>query len=238
MSLRTSGLSNGPPKAGTDEIARNRTTGQPIRGTRRFRIHGGPRARQLPVGAMVLQGFGLAGHVSRVVFACTQVKLFGVGCQPKNALKRFFSVGLNWPFIVRRLTAQKVLSKLGHNISAVIIRGDAELDLLLDYDTVGFAIGQGLSLVWMDHIYTGYWARRLGIEGTLPLPESIDEPQLLPHDAVIAELVRVAAGDGARFAVVWTDYFGGVGEQLAAAYIGDQVIETDGTINGALRACG
>ena len=70
----TSSSVESPLEAGTSrEIAGNRDTGQAIRGIRGFHSPGGPRARQLPDGAMVLQGFGLAGHVSWVVFACTQV---------------------------------------------------------------------------------------------------------------------------------------------------------------------
>ena len=42
----------------------------------------------------------------------------------------------------------------------------------------------------------------------------------------------------APFAIVWTEYFGGVGDQRAAAYRGESLLECDGTINSALRRLG
>jgi hypothetical protein len=128
---------------------------------------------------------------------------------------------------------------VGHNISGVIVKGGVLEAALADYDTSAVELLGDLTLVWMDIHYTEYWRHRLGIPERLPLPTSITDQAADPDDAVIAELIRcVAVTPEAPFAVVWTDYFGGVGDQRAAVYRRTGVIETDGTINGALRALG
>jgi hypothetical protein len=120
-----------------------------------------------------------------------------------------------------------------------VFAGEVLGELCGDYDTAAVALSPDLTLVWMDHIYTEHWAHRLGIGGQLALPAAIEDRMLMPDDAVIAELVRcLTAETSPRFAVIWTDYFGGVGDQRAATYRGDELIETDGTINGALRGLG
>jgi len=61
-----------------------------------------------------------------------------------------------------------------------------------------------------------------------------------PYDAVLLDLVReVTRQERPRFAVIQTDYFGGMGGQWAAAFDAEVRVTPDGsTINRALEALG
>ncbi|MFK8002866.1 MAG: hypothetical protein AB8H86_25080 [Polyangiales bacterium] len=123
---------------------------------------------------------------------------------------------------------------MSHNISGVVSAG--RFCGLAEYDTAAHELRGGYKLIFMDHHYTEYWAKKLSIAGSLELPASMD-PILLPYDRVIAELLKRTTHTP-RFAIVWTEYFGGVGDQRAAAYEGEVLLECDGTINSALRQLG
>lgn len=124
---------------------------------------------------------------------------------------------------------------MGHNIAGVISAG--EFSGLNEYETNAVKLARGYSLVFMDHHYTEHWAHKLGVVGRLELPSVMKDPMLLPYERVIVELLRrTCTAD--TFAIVWTEYFGGVGDQRGAAYKGTMLLESDGTINGALQRLG
>lgn len=93
----------------------------------------------------------------------------------------------------------------------------------------------------MDGIYAEHWQDRLGTRGFLELPPRISRESAmgLPRERAVLDVVeRVAGRPSPPFAVVYTDYFGGVGSQVAVAYRNGAPLDTDGTINDALRALG
>lgn len=121
----------------------------------------------------------------------------------------------------------------------MLIRGAILVDRLKDYDLGAVPLKQRVTLVWIDIHWAEHWRRQLGVDGSLTLPARIQNPGLLPYDRVVATIARtLGTHRPVLFAVLWTEYFGGVGEQLAAVFEGETPMQTDGTINEALRGLG
>lgn len=127
---------------------------------------------------------------------------------------------------------------MGHAISAIIVKDSYDKKIADLFDLVGLGLGFDLTLFHIDSHYTEYWQARLKTKGLL---EVNDTPHIrFPNEFVISELVYKITGDRSRvFAVIATDYFGGIGGQFANAYKGSQVIDKNVTsINEALKALG
>ncbi|WP_019929704.1 hypothetical protein [Nocardia sp. BMG111209] len=126
---------------------------------------------------------------------------------------------------------------MGHSITALIVPGSVDADAAIRWDLVPIPLHHGLSLLHLTHYYTMYWQAALGItEHIEPSPEV---PILFPTEGV----VRVIAADlSARpdpsFAVVYTDYHAGVGDQWAATCTAGGTIRSASDINAALRMLG
>jgi hypothetical protein len=110
-----------------------------------------------------------------------------------------------------------------------------------EWDVVGLPVGQGLRLVHFSHYYTVYMQARRGETARLDVPA--DFPGIFPRQAVVAGLAAALTGDApieavAPFAVVLTDYFGGVGDQWACAFVAGRRVEAVRDINAALRVMG
>jgi hypothetical protein len=122
-----------------------------------------------------------------------------------------------------------------HRIAAVIVNGDIDAEIARQFDMKILALPQGLSLIALDPAYCDHWAVELQMPGFIS-----ERPQL--NCRVVHHMVR-AISPRCRFAVLETEYFGGIGEQCAVVYEGTATLmeprEADaGPINEALRLLG
>lgn len=135
---------------------------------------------------------------------------------------------------------------MAHFISAVLLKGDFDSKIATMFDLQGVSLGFDITLFWLDIRYTEYWSGKLCIPGTLKTPLRVNESELLfPDDRVTAHLMAQITGTThPLFAIIATEYFGGIGEQAAALYQGETLITDDeqasdyGSINQDLRGLG
>jgi hypothetical protein len=130
---------------------------------------------------------------------------------------------------------------VGHEITALIVREPFDDDAAREWDVVGVPLDRGLRLVHLSHYYTGYWQARRGETRDLDVP--VGFPVVFPREAVVASLAAAVTGAASRqqqptFAVVMTEYFGGVGGQWACAFVAGRRVPEAVTINAALRVLG
>jgi len=130
---------------------------------------------------------------------------------------------------------------VGHGITALIIRDPFDDRAAQEWDAVGVPLGARLRLVHISHYYTAYWQARRGCVAQLDVPP--DFPGVFPREGVVVSLATALTGAGGRgqaptFALVMTDYFGGVGDQWACAFVAGRRVPDVRHINGALRALG
>jgi hypothetical protein len=104
-----------------------------------------------------------------------------------------------------------------HEIQALVLPA-ADPDAARAWDLVSVPLaGSGLSLVHVTHFVTAYWQARRGVSGHLATPSGF--PATFPSERVLHEIaVAVTDIPDPLYAVVMTEYFGGVGEQWAATY--------------------
>jgi hypothetical protein len=125
-----------------------------------------------------------------------------------------------------------------HEIQALVLpAADPDAARAWDLATVPLA-GSELSLVHVTHYVTAYWQARRGVSGHLVTQSSF--PATFPRERVLHDIaVAVTGVPDPLYAVVMTEYFGGVGEQCAAAYrVPGLEPVVAGSINEALRALG
>ncbi len=132
-------------------------------------------------------------------------------------------------------------ARVGHMITALIVREPFDDDAAREWDVVGVPLDRGLRLVHLSHYYTAYWQARRGESSELDVP--VDFPVTFPREGVAAGLAAAVTGAAARqqqptFAVLMTEYFGGVGGQWACAFVAGRRVPEAVTINGALRVLG
>ncbi len=124
---------------------------------------------------------------------------------------------------------------MGHHISAVVLRGPFDERKAESFNLRPIALSAELTLFPLHPAFTDAWSERLGISGRL-------SGRPLLNGAVVHHLVRSVAPDP-LFAIIETDYVGGVGTQAAAVYHGERVVmrpesAVSGPINTALRHLG
>jgi hypothetical protein len=127
---------------------------------------------------------------------------------------------------------------MGHHISAVLLRGPFDEQKARSFDFKPFRLGSELTLFPLYPAYTDFWSEKLGTSGWL-------SKRPLLNGATVHHLIRSIAVDP-LFAIIETDYAGGVGTQAAAVYRGEvQVMAPEvsesgkyGPINKALRHLG
>ncbi len=127
-----------------------------------------------------------------------------------------------------------------HAITALIVREPFDDDAARDWDAVGVRLDHGLRLVHLSLYYTAYWQARRGETGHLDGAQHF--PAGFPCEGVVAtlaaEVTRTASGQQPTFVVAMTDYFGGIGDQFACAFVAGRRVPEADTINGALRVLG
>jgi len=126
---------------------------------------------------------------------------------------------------------------VGHSITALIVRGRCDPAAAAAVDLRPVILTGDLTLLHIDHNYAAYWQSVRGVVGELDVPE--DFPTVFPRERVLASLVESLVDTASpAFAILMTDYFGGVGDQWACAFSGVARCPSDATINGALRCLG
>jgi hypothetical protein len=130
------------------------------------------------------------------------------------------------------------LASVGHAIEALILPGDCDAGAARDWDVVPVRLNAELSLVQVTVYYSAYQQATRGVTERLELP--IGFPRTFPTQGVLAQLAAALTGTAEpTFAVVMTNYFGGVGDQWACLYRpGSATPAVAGTVNEALAALG
>jgi hypothetical protein len=124
---------------------------------------------------------------------------------------------------------------VAHSISGVLIQGGVDLDVAASYDLFPLIDKAGIKFFPLDHYHLAYWSHKLGRLGRWKIPESF--PKTFPAREVLGELVGAVQAKDAPFAIVMTEYFGGIGEQWAAFVEGGKMIP-QADINAVLSALG
>lgn len=128
---------------------------------------------------------------------------------------------------------------MGHAITAVVVKGHYNQELAITFDLKGIALGFDLHMFFIDHYYSACWQEMLKADGYLEVNENSGHI-LFPNEIAVAEIVqKIAQTRFVQFAIIATDYFGGVGNQYAQVYQGQNLASKDiDDINGALRWLG
>lgn len=124
---------------------------------------------------------------------------------------------------------------MGQHISAIVFCGAADQAAVTRYDARLAECDEGFSLVAIDAYYVDAWAERLEILGAVA-----NQPTL---NFRVVHHIAHALSSGRPFAIIETDYFGGIGTQSAAVYHGEHermspTRSNAGVINQALRLLG
>jgi len=127
---------------------------------------------------------------------------------------------------------------MGHNISAMITKGTVDSGLAQKIDLPIIQLGT-FTMVPLDAAHSDYWAEKLEI-GHKSLSTMIHDCEATLEFARILEITK--------FALIQTDYFGGIGSQAATVYVGKTRIFLEeagkvsrnkcGPINTALKEIG
>lgn len=128
---------------------------------------------------------------------------------------------------------------MGHHITALILKGKYSIAKTEEYDLSVIPLEQDLTMFHINTSYTEYWQSvKLKDKSTLDLDLYVCPP-LFPSERVVSCIMQEISLDGALFAIIYTDYFGGVGEQFACVFRGNinQNKEIK-TINEALNLLG
>ncbi|OKJ04994.1 hypothetical protein AMK18_07430 [Streptomyces sp. CB01249] len=127
---------------------------------------------------------------------------------------------------------------MSHEICALVIAGPVDAQRAHSVGLRALLVHEGVSVFPVSHYFSAYWAAKRGNSALLDLPDGLS--LLFPTEAVLRDLVREVTGTGRpRFAIIETNYFGGVGDQGAVAFHGEERLTPDGaSINQALAALG
>ncbi|HEY5920122.1 MAG TPA: hypothetical protein VIV11_00570 [Kofleriaceae bacterium] len=127
---------------------------------------------------------------------------------------------------------------MGHNITAIIVADGYNAEVARTLDLVAVPLASPLTLFHIDHYYTAYWQAVRACTDLLDVPPEF--PGVFPREGVVVQLVSELTGDlAARFALIQTEYFGGIGNQWACAFTGERRETGASTsINAALRVLG
>jgi hypothetical protein len=127
---------------------------------------------------------------------------------------------------------------MGHHITALILKGNFNEEVAATFDLPGKALGFNLTLFHVDHYYSAYWQFKFGLKELLKTPTT--DYMIFPTELALAELMKkVSANADIEFAIISTDYFGGMGQQFASVYKNETLVsESITTINQALEYLG
>ncbi len=127
---------------------------------------------------------------------------------------------------------------MGHNITAIILKGEYKESKSKAYDLIGIHLSFDLTMFPVNLYYSAYWQAKLGTKGMLD-NNGVDYA-LYPIEMAISELVnRISIDQAPIYTVLATDYFGGIGNQYVNVYKNDLLVDPGiTTINQALAFMG
>lgn len=128
---------------------------------------------------------------------------------------------------------------MGHSISGLLLKGPYEPVRAAQLGMPSRALPFDLTLFFCEWRLAEAWSKRLGIPGELPIPDSIAPPY--PRDRVLVTLMQtITQQPEPVFAIVATEYFGGIGSQAAFVFQGEKRVTPEGedSINAALARLG
>lgn len=127
---------------------------------------------------------------------------------------------------------------MGHNITALILKGKYDKEIAKNYDLVSKEIGFNLTLFHVDHYYSAYWQFKFGLKEYLKTPPT--NYMIFPTELALAEIMKkISTNNDIEFAIISTDYFGGMGSQFASVYKNETLAsESITTISKALEFLG
>jgi len=129
------------------------------------------------------------------------------------------------------------LQGVGHAIQAVLLPDTCRADAAQRWDVVPVNLAHDWSLVHITHYFSAYWQAKLGVETHLEVPA--DFCVTFPSEGVLRQIAADLAGCRTPFAVIMTDYFGGVGDQWACALsVTSEAPLVAGDINKVLQVLG
>ena len=125
---------------------------------------------------------------------------------------------------------------MAHSISGILTEARPDPDAAAAFDLIPCIDRDGVMFIPLDHCFTTYWSRRLNVPGEYRVPDGF--PADFPRHTVLRHLLdAVGCAQSHRFAIVMTEYFGGVGEQWAVLVDNDEVVPQH-SINDVLHALG
>lgn len=127
---------------------------------------------------------------------------------------------------------------MSHNLTALILKGNYQDEMLDVFDLRPIRLTEELTLFHINKAYTACWQAILKEEGMLDI-EAMDL-FYLPKEHCIKTIVdKISLEDDNLYAIIQTDYFGGVGSQCACVFKGDKNLDKSiESINQALCILG
>ncbi|MDI9340185.1 MAG: hypothetical protein QM534_06385 [Sediminibacterium sp.] len=127
---------------------------------------------------------------------------------------------------------------MAHGITALILKGSFDVAKAEAFDLYGKPLGFDLTLFHIDHYYSACWQHLLNTSGKLDVV--LTGSSIFPDEIVLAKIARsVSTEVMVAFAIIQTDYFGGIGSQYANVFIEEQNADHSiQTINQALEYLG
>lgn len=127
---------------------------------------------------------------------------------------------------------------MAHCITALILKGSFDAAKAEAFDLYGKSLGFDLTLFHIDHYYSACWQHLLNTSGKLDVV--LTGSSVFPDEIVLAKIARsVSTEVTVAFAIIQTDYFGGIGSQYANVFIEEQNADHSiQTINQALEYLG
>lgn len=128
---------------------------------------------------------------------------------------------------------------MGHNIKALILKGGYDKTKVTKYDLVPIDLNEeGITMFHITDEYVEYW-QHIIINGVSLNSLDTLYPTLFPYSKVLNHIMKQVSSTTCLFAVIQTEYFGGMGEQYACVYEGETIVPMKGTtINEALQLLG
>lgn len=128
---------------------------------------------------------------------------------------------------------------MGHNIKALVLKGEYDKTKVMEYDLVPIALNkEEITLFHITDEYVEYW-QHIIINGVSLNSLDTSYPVWFPYSKVLNHIIKQVSSKDCLFAIIQTEYFGGMGEQYACVYKGDDIVPMKGTtINEALQLLG
>lgn len=128
---------------------------------------------------------------------------------------------------------------MGHSIQGLLVKEKYDQKKAEAYDLKGIDLGFGITFFPITHAYSAYWQKKMDLCGFLE--GSSPKNVILPSEIVLYVLLKdITNTPNPLFALIATDYFGGVGSQWAYVYRGKTLVQPliPNTINAALKFLG